>query len=278
MAVPDTQSKALHIVIVELVIIDRDAFSGCAYLETIRIPKSVEKFNYNAFDVWSSAVRKDEEPKYVQALDGAANIFVDEQNAAYADVDGVLFNKEKTVLLIYPKARKQAEYIVPEDVTEIAPRAFEHCKNLRSVNFPESLKKIGFGAFGNCASLESINMPKNIPTLDRSRLEDTAWFASKPDGLIYIGDVAYKYKGKMPENFTIHIKDGTKRIAKEAFESQSNLVEVTFPNSLVEIERYAFNCCHNLAEVALPHGDIKIAEDAFYCTAYGRNKKKEAGK
>ena len=251
--------------------IGEEAFSGCANLETIYIPSGVEKISHIAFYVWSNAGCKG----YVQIHDGVVNIFVDEQNTAYADTDGVLFNKDKTVLLKYPKGRKQASYAVPDGVTEIANHAFEHNTAISSVTFPESLTKIGFNAFGGCSKLEKISIPKNIPAMDRPGFEETAWYAAQPDGMVYFGDAAFKYKGKMPENFIAHIKEGTKLVMQDAFVNQRNLLSVTLPDSLIEIEKYAFNCCHNLAEIALPQGDVKIAEGAFYQSAYERNKNKK---
>jgi lactocepin len=180
----------------------------------------------------------------------------------------VLFNKEKTVLLKYPRGRKAVEYIVPDGVIKIAAKAFEYSLNLQKVTFSESLAEIKFNAFGGCTALESINMPSNIPALDRPGFEDTAWFASQSDGVVYIENVVFKYKGEMPKNFDLTFKEGTIRIMGNAFVNQKKIKSVTFPDSVQEIEEYAFSCCGKLEEVNFPKGEYTIAEKAFSSTIY----------
>jgi hypothetical protein len=96
------------------------AFSGCGNLRAIRVPASLKKISESAFDTWDIS----NDPEYVQARDGVVRITVDERSDTYADIDGVLFNKEKTVLLKYPTGRTQTAYAIPDGVTEIADRAF----------------------------------------------------------------------------------------------------------------------------------------------------------
>ena len=74
-------------------------------------------------------------------------IIVDESNPYFSSEDGVLFNKDKTVLLKYPEDKKDKTYTVPDGVTEIAAEAFMGKRHLTSVVLPESLTKIGYDAF-----------------------------------------------------------------------------------------------------------------------------------
>lgn len=59
--------------------------------------------------------------------------------------------------------------------------------------------------------------------------EGTAWYENQSDGIIYVGLVAYKYKGTMPEKTSIVIKDGTIGIANSAFKGCTNLVSLSIP-------------------------------------------------
>lgn len=82
------------------------------------------------------------------AFEGCTNltsITVDANNAAYCDEDGVLFNKSKTELFVYPSAKSAASYTIPDSVTTIKDNAFENCSNLTSVSIPVSVTHLGGG-------------------------------------------------------------------------------------------------------------------------------------
>jgi hypothetical protein len=252
-----------------------EAFSGCAHLKAIRVPAGLGKISKRAFETWSSAEPVGKEPEYVQAYDGVERITVDGCNDAYADIDGVLFDKEKTVLLRYPAGRTQTAYAIPDGVTKIADRAFEGCAALREVTLPESVTHVGRSAFYKCGELGSIVILTDAFACEYRAFDDTAWYASQPDGLVCIGKTAYRYKGEMPENTRIQIADGTTAIAADAFVNQSNLVGVTMPDSVAYIGQSAFSCCHNLSSVVMPAANVNIGHWAFSQTAYERNKDPE---
>ena len=90
------------------------------------------------------------------------NVFVDSNNAYFSDIDGVLYNKDATVLNYYPCGR-QGEYIVPDGVITIRDGAFaEMCFGLTSVILPDSLTTIEYYAFYECRGLSSIVIPDNV--------------------------------------------------------------------------------------------------------------------
>lgn len=68
---------------------------------------------------------------------------------AFASIDGIVFDKERKKLLLFPPAHG-ARYSVPEGVTQIGERAFAHCHDLRSVALPDSLVKVCRDAFEGC--------------------------------------------------------------------------------------------------------------------------------
>ena len=53
-------------------------------------------------------------------------ITVDASNPAYSSVDGVLFDKNQTALIVYP-AGKVGGYTIPNSVTSIGDAAFAGC-------------------------------------------------------------------------------------------------------------------------------------------------------
>lgn len=84
------------------------AFSYCASLGTIHIPASVTSIGEGVFISCSSLT----------------SITVEGTNANYMATEGILFNKGGTQLICYPKAKTGTSYMIPTDVTSIAPYAF----------------------------------------------------------------------------------------------------------------------------------------------------------
>ena len=87
-------------------------------------------------------------------------INVDPNNPTYYSNDGVLFNKQMTVLLFYPHG-KEGNYYIPDSVLEITEGAFFNCKQLTSVFFSENIKKIGMFNFFFCPLITSFNVDAN---------------------------------------------------------------------------------------------------------------------
>ena len=81
--------------------------------------------------------------------------------------------------------------------------------------------------------------------------------------MVYIGKVAYEYKGTMPENSSIELNDGTVVIGVAAFSGCSGLTTITIPNSVITIGASAFRNCSALASVEIPNSVTTIGYSAF---------------
>ena len=163
---------------------------------------------------------------------------------------------------------------IENGVTTIGWGAFEDCTSLTSITIPDSVTTIGRDAFRNCTSLTSIIIPDSVTTIVYEAFYGTAWYDNQPDGLVYAGKVAYKYKGDCP--LVVIIKDGTKGIADSAFSGCRSLSGITIPDSVTTIGSYAFyDCC--IINITIPGSVIDIGVDAFgYCSTYsGYNSKIE---
>ena len=93
------------------------------------------------------------------------SIEVDENNSNYSSTNGILFNKEKTRLILYPDGKKNTEYTVPSSVTSIGDSAFRECRSLSSIEIPEGVTSIGAYAFCECTSLSSIEIPSSVTSI-----------------------------------------------------------------------------------------------------------------
>lgn len=120
--------------------ISTSLFAGCTGLNSITIPNSVTSIEGNAFSGCTSL-------KSINVVDA---------NTAYCSVNGVLFNKDKIELIIYPGGKTEASYTIPNSVTSIGDSAFSRCTNLKSVAIPDSVKSIGKYAFYDCTSMTDV--------------------------------------------------------------------------------------------------------------------------
>jgi len=86
---------------------------------------------------------------------------VDPNNPNYTAIDEVLFNKDKTILIAYPRYKTDKTYTVPDSVTEIAAGAFAFNAYLEEVKFGSSLKTIRTDAFRGC-HLSEVVIPESV--------------------------------------------------------------------------------------------------------------------
>ena len=122
---------------------------------------------------------------------------------------------------------------------------------------------IGSSAFYCCTGLMSIEIPNSVTSIGTDAFYGTAWYNNQPDGLVYVGKVAYEYKGNMPNNTTIVLEEGTLGIAGDAFYKCSGLISITMPSSLICIGRSAFYGCSSLKSITIPNSVTSIGDDAF---------------
>jgi len=128
--------------------IDGYAFYECSSLESVTIGKNLEKIGSYAFSGCVSL-------KY---------FIVKEDSHHYKSINGVLFSKDERTVVIYPNA-KSSEYIIPDNVKQIAHLAFRGCSSLEHVYMPNSVSEIGDYAFGGCKNLKTINISQNATAL-----------------------------------------------------------------------------------------------------------------
>ena len=251
-----------------------EAFYGCASLTSVTIPKSVTKISYNVFNGCASLT--------------AINVATENQN--YVSVNGVLYNKDKTVLICYPAGKKDKNYKIPDSVTSIGGWAFGGCTSLKSITIPNSVTNIGWYAFSNCTSLTSITIPDGVTEIGSWAFIGCTSLTSItiPDSVTVIGGGAFsgctsltsitipdgvtEIDGSAFEDCTsltsITIPNGVTSIGSWAFSGCSSLTSITIPNGVTSIGYYAFSKCSNLTSITIPNGVKSIGNSAFYgCTS-----------
>ena len=156
---------------------------------------------------------------------------------------------------------------IPDSVTIINGYAFYECTGLTSVTIGNSVTIIGYAAFCECTGLTSVTIPDSVTSIGSYAFAGTTWENNQPDGVVYAGRVAYRYKGTMPDNTSIIIRDGTKEIAFAAFRARTGLTSVTIPDSVTSIDADAFYYCTGLTSVTIPDSVTSIGYEAFHgCT------------
>ena len=153
--------------------------------------------------------------------------------------------------------------VIPNSVTSIGIYAFYDCSSLTSVTIPNSVTYIGENAFSGCSGLTSVTIPNSVTSIGKSAFFGTAWYDNLSDGVVYINDVLYNYKGTMPSGTSIEIKEGTVSISTYAFYRCSGLTSVTIPNSVTNIGYNAFYGCTGLTSVTIPNSVTSIGSSAF---------------
>ena len=224
--------------------IGHQAFEGCSCLTSITIPSSVTTIGDEAFSGCS----------------GLTSMIVEENNPVYdsRDNSNAIITTSNNTLLSGCK-----NTIIPNSVTAIGNYAFYGCSGLTSITIPNSVITIGNSAFSGCSGLTSITIPSSVTTIGDEAFFGTTWFNSQPDGLVYVGKFAYKYKGKMPQGMSIEIDEGTLGIVGGAFFGYSGLTTITIPNSVTTIGDRAFENCSGLTSVTIPNSVTSIGDLAF---------------
>ena len=213
------------------------AFFGCTALVSVEMP-SVTSIGEWAFLGCTSLTSVD--LHFVTEIESDAfsdctslkEINVDISNNNYASVDGVLYNKGVTELILCPAGITSLE--VPNTVISIKDYAF-NSEILTSISMP-SVTSIGEEAFSGCISLVLVDMPL----------------------VTSIGEKAFSGCTSL---VSIDMPSVTS-IEDYAFYGCTSLVSIDMP-SVTSIEDYAFYDCTSLTFVDIPASVTSIGWSAF---------------
>ena len=127
----------------------------------------------------------------------------------------IISTSDRTVAYAGPVNKKKTKYSVPYmifkgdatyRVTEIAPKAFKNCKNVKKITISSTIEKIGNNAFEGCGKLTSVILPGQVKE---------------------IGTKAF-YNCKKLSKFTVNSKK-LKKVGKNALGKTKNGIKIVFP-------------------------------------------------
>ena len=226
------------------------------------------------------------------------NIYIDSSNPYFISDNGVLYNKDKTELLVYPSGKKDKNFEIPDTVKVITSFAFSYNKNLETVFIPNSVISIEDSSFDECPNLKNINIPDSLVDIYFSAFTHCGSLEYNEYGNgLYLGNANNPYFALLTKkNYNItslNVHPDTVIIADYAFESSykplltsvvfegNNLkfigdgafsdcplnIDFVIPDSVVSIGYGAFYGCTSLTSVVIPNSVEYINEFAFACCA-----------
>ncbi len=265
--------------------IDDAAFEQCSNLTTVNIPKALATISSYTF----------------LNCEKLKSITVDAGNTSFETDGGVLYNKGKTELRIYPAAKLGSNFTVPNSVQKISENAFCLSKNLTDINLG-SVKMLETRAFRSCNKLIQITIPATVTNIKDGYMVDcekltTINVASgntkyqSVDGVL--GEKKSNGKSKLlqyppaknsgatytiPTNFDeiarmafrknqlqgITIPTYVKEVGPDALQNSKNLKTLTIKEGVQTIRNGAFNGCQQLTQVTLPKSVTILGNNIFF--------------
>ena len=245
-------------------------FNACEKMTSLTIPDSVTNIQIDAFD----------------DCNRLTEFIVSENNPEYSSQDGVLFNKEKTVLLCYPDYKAEAVYTIPygvvsigveafkgnsrltevilsDSVRNIEAKAFKYAGKLTNVTFGGGLKSIGEGAFEGCQAMPAVRIPGTVTNIGDHAFYNCLALTSAilDNGVTNIGSSVFNECVSLTD---IVLPNSVESIGTHAFSHCEALTSISIPEKVTSIGRNTFSGCYNLIDAVLPDGVESIGSYAFY--------------
>jgi hypothetical protein len=226
------------------------------------------------------------------------SVVVDDANPNYASVDGVLFDKALTNLIVYPVSKTGSTYSIPGSVTSIGIYSFSYNKFLTSISIPNSVTTMSGQVFLESNALTTISIGSglssvgdqsfaDIRTLTAINVDASNTSFASIDGVLYSKDIsklwaypvgktgtsyvapntvtstAYTVFGSSTKLLIVDLSSVT-TLSGQEFRNATSVREVTFGNSLVNLKSQVLQRASGLRKLTLGTGLTTITDSPFY--------------
>ncbi len=247
-------------------------------LTSVKIPSSVTKIDYNAFN-GCKVLTSIDIPSSVTDIKGSAfancskltSINVATDNAKFTSVDGILYSKDKTEIVAFPGGIIKDTFSIPSTVTSIKDCAFMGCE-IERIEVPSSVTTIGDGAFWNCNFIVIDNLAKNVTVGEYAfancthiiYTQETSVIAGNPDLSVVMDTADIKNLTFVTlSDSTAKVMYGTADIDSLFIPARIKIGEKIY--TVTSIGDHAFDFIEgNLIGVKIPSTITRIGENAFY--------------
>ena len=294
--------------------VDIDAFSSANITGELVIPDSVESIENSSFSNCTN-ISKVIIGNSLKTISGISSISystfdrcsnlkefeVKSGNNYFSSKDGILYNKDKTKLILAPSACEVNDLYIPNSVKEIGDYSFYGSTNVKGkIYLPEGLISIGWQSFSQCGISGEVNIPSSVTSINKNSFFNTEYVTkinvdsnnlkySSQDGILYnkdkteliiapqkltINNLTLPDSLKVIDGMafdscknitgTLTLGENLETIKDRAFEGCSGIDKIVLNNNLKVIENGAFNCSNATGTVIIPEGVISIKYWAFY--------------
>lgn len=252
-------------------------------LTAIMIPDDVEAIRAGVF----------------QGCYALTDINVSDGHSTMSAAEGVLYNKDKTVILAVPPGKVSGEFIIPDGIIGIADKAFASCLNLEGVDLTPDMEFASENAFIDCSdelevrlqlngeilnqggvypaenlgAVNTIIIPEDATYVSLDALDNfpnihTAYINNSVDWELhteYVNKNVYYYNvftnNKLPIQKVV-FGENCRCIPAYFMNGITSLKVLEFNDNLDEIGEYAFCQCTSLTRLTLPAG-TRYGTNAF---------------
>lgn len=237
-----------------------NAFSNCTNISNLKIPETVNAIGLGSFDGCTSLT----------------DIIIADGNPNYSSFEGVLCNKNHTVIMVCPMAKKGA-FLLPETITAIANNAFQGCQDLSTFRIGAAVKSIGASAFRSCKGLKSIQIPASVNTIGSQAFANCSALTemvvdpenqnfSALDGVLFNKKRTILISCPALRKGVYNLPASVTQISESAFSQCKELTSILLPNSISSIGSQAFSGCSKLKSIYLETNtplSLNSATDVF---------------
>ncbi len=217
-------------------------------LTTIKIPASVE-YGDTTYEVTGIADG---------AFDGCGkltSISIASGIGGYTSYNGILYNGDKTEIVLVPKGITGA-VTIPSSVTAIGDGAFKNCVGITSITVGANVKSVGTGVFDGCVGITSAKIPASfIRYLPKSALKSVEIVGEE--------EIGKNMFSGCDELETVKIGASVVGIGENAFKDCEGLRNVIISDGVTYISANAFDGCVGLTEISIPNSVERIGKNAF---------------